>query len=398
MKHSRHYTLERRYVERKGTRTERKKVPEYHAEFHLRPIAYVSHGAWKDITFKIHSQQNIFSNLAYGFDEYITGGFPAELEDGGILYRVLANKTDLSMSLMGAQKSKAKIEIIDDEEWIVYKKALPGTDIKMKNSGHRIPVDLYLESGHPQIFKFKLNMNVAGHLTEGGDIMLPTGMLPHPVMNYLPGLKDPAEYQEGIPLKWQVKGDEIIIVLPDGDFSDWMIDPTYTTQPGAAAGLDTYLAQAAPGTNFGTDVDWTIRDSIVGSIDHALIKFDMSPVPAGSTITQMVFHYYWDNGDAVNLANTAMTRHLLADPWTESGATWNNYDGVNAWVGGAPGDTRGVDISNNDLWAGVNANGVGWRIRTFNLAEAQILFDSNNWQFLLVFVCLFLHSLYQHKF
>ena len=382
MKHSKHYTLERRYVERKGTREERKKVPEYHAEFHLRPIAYVSRGVWRDITFKIHSQQNIFSNLAHGFDEYITGGFPDELEDGGILYKVRSNKTNLNMSLLGANKSKAKIELIDDEEWIVYKSALQGVDIKMKNAGHRIPVDLYLKSGHPQIFRFKLNMNVAANLTEGGDILLPTGMLPHPVMNYLPGWEDFENYQEQIELRWQIKGDEIFFELPEGDFKDWVIDPTYTTQPGAAAGLDTYLYQSAPGTNYGTHIHWFLRTSTVGVEGEPLIKFDMAPIPAGSTITQMVFHYYWDNGDAFDMPNTNMARQLGIDPWTELGATWNAYDGVNAWAGGAPGHTRGVDVSNVDLWAGVNAWGVGWLIRTFNLAEAQILFDNNNgWRF-----------------
>ena len=381
MTQSKHYTIERVYVEKKGTLEERRRLPVFRATFRIRPTAYVSNGVWKDITFKIHSQKNIFTNLAYGFDEFMAGGFPAELEDGGILYKVRSNKTNLNVSLIGAKKSKAKIEIIEGEEWIVYKNALSGVDIKMKNSGHMIPADLYLKSGHPKIFRFKLNMNVANNLTDDGAITLPTGTLPRPVMKYLPGLEDPTKYQENVVLKWQVQSDEIFFELPDGNFKDWVIDPTYTTQPGAAAGLDTYIDQLT-GNGFPVSADWNLRTSTVAARNRGLIKFDMSPIPAGSTIDAMTFSYYWDNGDAGNINPGNLTRQLTVDPWTEAGATWATYDGVNAWAGGAPGETVGVDISAANLWSGNAVNGAGWRNRIFNLVEAQLVFEeSNGWRY-----------------
>lgn len=393
MRHTKNWTVEKLYVKDKGD--PKKSRPIYRATISNRPMAFVDRGVWRAITFKVQPRSNIFEGMTLGFDEMITGGFPVVLKPTGALYRVRSGKTDLVMVLPEANETAA--EIIDDD-WVLYKEALPNCDIRMKNAGHRVPVEIVLRKGHPKRFRFKINYSATGRQMLGsGAIRLPTGMLPCPVLKF-PQTGEFAEkdFKPDYVLAWQINGDELWIDLPPGDFAGWVLDPTFTSQPDAANGKDTYINEAAPAANYGANASIRIEHDAAGNNMDTLIQWDLAAIPAGSTIDAFEIDLY----RSANVGNTATDWYgiLAANAgWTEMGATVNTIDGVNAWAGGGgagngPGDNLGVDVAanpfydannpaawpgapNHVLFAGPIANYAG---EVPDMAEFQAMFDDYN--------------------
>lgn len=69
---------------------------------------------------------------------------------------------------------------------------------------------------------------------------------------------------------------------------------------------------------------------------RTFLRFDLSGLPAGTITAASLFLWSLDDDDGVDMRLATCTRE-----WVEATATWNKYDGVNAW--GADHD-RGVDL------------------------------------------------------
>lgn len=80
-------------------------------------------------------------------------------------------------------------------------------------------------------------------------------------------------------------------------------------------------------------------------IRRGLMKFDLSSIPSGSTITAVTLRLY-DIG--LNLATNTRTMrcYRCLRNWGETTVTWNKYDGTNAW------GTAGADNTTSDREAG----------------------------------------------
>lgn len=107
--------------------------------------------------------------------------------------------------------------------------------------------------------------------------------------------------------------------------------PALTLQPNATDGIDTMLKANAATTNFGTDVDLEVGE-LTGNanfIRRVLIKFDLSTLPSDATINSATLSLRC----VADLASSATTYRVyrLKRAWTETGATWNTYDGTNNW-------------------------------------------------------------------
>lgn len=143
---------------------------------------------------------------------------------------------------------------------------------------------------------------------------------------------------------------------------------SYTLQPGPGATQDTGLASQFPNRNYGASTALDLNSST-----HALLlKFDFSALPAGSRVIP------WYDGaqlrpgaqlgvyvnsvgaqtsDVVNayvVTRSWVTGTIAGTGQPPDGATWNTYDGANAWA--APGgDYAGAVL------AGTPVSGVvGW--------------------------------------
>ncbi len=78
--------------------------------------------------------------------------------------------------------------------------------------------------------------------------------------------------------------------------------------------------------------------------EHALVRFDLSSIPAGSTITAATLRLnaYKENGNA----NWNIEVHRVTEAWTETGSNWDTTDGSTAWSGGGGGSyDPGIEAS-----------------------------------------------------
>ena len=119
---------------------------------------------------------------------------------------------------------------------------------------------------------------------------------------------------------------------------------TYTLQPNATAGKDTYINSAFPSRSYGSDTSlrlWTGRY-------EPLLQFDLSAFPVGSKAAPWfdtlsgtlkpgaeLGLYLISNPSAtgVNMDILPITRSWIEGTTnnTANGASWNTYDGINAW-------------------------------------------------------------------
>ena len=118
-----------------------------------------------------------------------------------------------------------------------------------------------------------------------------------------------------------------------------------TLQPDEATGEDTYLRGGSQSNNnFGTSTVLRVQRGL-GTSDRyvALLRLSLASLPATSVVSVAQLNLTWatpyTNPVTVNL-------YRCLREWTESGATWNNYDGTNAWgAGGAENETTDYDGS-----------------------------------------------------
>ena len=105
----------------------------------------------------------------------------------------------------------------------------------------------------------------------------------------------------------------------------------YVLQPDGTDGIDAYIDNAAPTSNFGTNASLYATDLSDPQIIRSLIRFDISAL-AGKTAgnTSTLTFYSWDGSDFP--VTVDCTIHRVTRTWTEAGVTWNKYDGTNNWT------------------------------------------------------------------
>ena len=121
---------------------------------------------------------------------------------------------------------------------------------------------------------------------------------------------------------------------------------TASTTVSLPASADTYLSENSPSNNYGTQTTLVVDgDDPPGSgrDKRTHIKFDLSKVPSGAKIQSAKLKFNVENQSA----NTYST-HYLKRNWSETGANWSTYDGVNAW-GSAGASSSTYDRGGTDL-------------------------------------------------
>lgn len=154
----------------------------------------------------------------------------------------------------------------------------------------------------------------------------------------------------------------------------------YTLQPGPATSYDTYVNPALPSLNFGAAT--TLQ---VGSgVGESLLKFDFSILPAGSKIVQYYSGGTLQPGATLSLyqsnkpgsGSAVISAHLITRSWTQgtgispaNGATWNTYDGINAW------SSPGIGYNPTPLATIPYANVITWN--NWDISDAVIAWMGN---------------------
>jgi len=127
---------------------------------------------------------------------------------------------------------------------------------------------------------------------------------------------------------------------------------TLTIQPATS---DSYLSQVSPYTNHGSDTDILVGDGTAHSAHRGILGFDFSALASGSLISDAVLGMYYfqaQRGDPTG--RTYWAYRITQKNWTQTGVTWNKYDGTNAW------NTAGGDYTTTDGASAVIASAGAW--------------------------------------
>ncbi len=110
-----------------------------------------------------------------------------------------------------------------------------------------------------------------------------------------------------------------------------------TLQPDDTTGIDNYLMDdngSSRDTNCSTETIIAVGEAKGGTNCYwrGLIKFDLSSIPAGSTITSAVMTLTLNSAggtDATN--NRTMSVYRVLRAWAEATSDWNHYTGTTSW-------------------------------------------------------------------
>ena len=120
-----------------------------------------------------------------------------------------------------------------------------------------------------------------------------------------------------------------------------------TIQPSSA---DSYMNEGAKDTNYGgqTYIEVSSKPSAWGNA-RGILKFDLSSIPSGSTITSVTLSLYLYSTRGYD---RTFGIHKVTKNWTESGVTWNKYDGTNNWTtsGGDYEATASATVTAGAVW------------------------------------------------
>ena len=119
--------------------------------------------------------------------------------------------------------------------------------------------------------------------------------------------------------------------------------PTFTSQPAAAAGEDTWILDTAATTNNETTTTITAAvydDRGDTQTARCLLRWTASEIPRGSRVITGTLSLYVNN-----LGSTAQPVIIgeTLKPWVEDEATWNIYSSGNNWS--TAGAVAGIDYS-----------------------------------------------------
>jgi hypothetical protein len=134
-----------------------------------------------------------------------------------------------------------------------------------------------------------------------------------------------------------------VIVLDDGCVAG-QYRPLPTTPPTTATLVaidDSYLRQDANTTNYGAAVTFEVGKK-PNRTRRAVMKFDLSTIPAGAILESATLTLTRTGGDANTLTFSA---HEVTQAWVEANTTWNNRQTGTAWTPSVGGTFKPTAIS-----------------------------------------------------
>ncbi len=270
---------------------------------------------------------------------------PATLHPARAVMSVASGGAGLSLLPVGAKPVEGKPVLDSLGNWIGqrFNDAWPGADLEYVYGGHYVKPNIYLGNGHPTKFRLRL-AGKSGNLTSALDSKRAVSRLTIADAKGKPRLLtrdcylfDPRdEMAAHVPVKMVLvseSGQEYIdLLLPPGDLSGLVLDPSWESQPGAADGKDTYIDSGTPDTNYGTQNKLDSIMDATGYVRRGLGHFTLSAIPVSATVSLATLTLVC----RAALAAGEVRVHALTSSWTEDGATWNSRNGTNNWavVGG----------------------------------------------------------------
>jgi len=138
---------------------------------------------------------------------------------------------------------------------------------------------------------------------------------------------------------------------PDGqvDWSGWTLDPTWESQPDAAAGIDNFMRSDNGSTNYGTDT--TLRMGKVSTITARTLLQFADPAITGVTSSTLTLTVSSEAADVTSYFQV----HRLKVAWVEAQSTWNIRSTGNNWTTAGAFDAADCEQAYISISAGVSA-------------------------------------------
>ncbi len=133
-----------------------------------------------------------------------------------------------------------------------------------------------------------------------------------------------------------------------------VVDPTLNTSPTS----DAWIREEEPTTNSSTGAHMRVG-GIAGRQRRALLKFDVSNLPATATVDSASLDLYVDSTQTTGSGNHDFTARRVSEAWNDSAVTWNKRTASQTWS--TPG---GVWNSSSPV---VNMNGGTSGYRSFEV-------------------------------
>lgn len=112
---------------------------------------------------------------------------------------------------------------------------------------------------------------------------------------------------------------------------------TLTIQPDGTDGMNAVINSAATTLHNHTAPNMVVGEpnTATGNVNRILMKFDLSSLPSNALLDEVTLTLNC-NGDFADDASV-LSVYRMKIAWTKTGVTWNKYDGVTDWPGGAGG-------------------------------------------------------------
>ncbi len=320
-------------------------------EISVRPAFYQSNGAWRRVKNELGNSGD--QNFTIGVDELMQFRVRSNLVGNAPVIHIGHGGEHVRITPLNTNNVAGTVV----ENSIIYPEAWTNADLKLTIGGHVIRKEIILRAGHPASFAFRLDeKNYSNKLI----------------------LHDPYLSKNGltVPLTWvqSTQGGKTIltVTLPEGDWSGWILDPTYTSQPDETSGEDTFLRSTNTTTNYGTQPILQVGEFPgVARIHRSLIKFDLSSIPSTNTVSSAILSL-WINADNSNNARTANAYRVLRN-WVESQATWNAWSTGNNWTtAGCGSDGNDADLTNSHGSCSFTASETVGAEKQFSMTVSEI--------------------------
>lgn len=213
------------------------------------------------------------------------------------------------------------------------------TDLIYKSLPEGIKADFILKTAEAQsVFSFPVSLNAVTAMAKNNNLIF-TEILTGKVVGRIkaPHAIDTNGVHGRVVLSYD--GNAITFTV-DSEFSanavfPVTIDPTTTIQPDPAAGIDSYVDGTNTATNYGTNVSLYSGKGPGGAYTpyRALLKFDVSSIPAGSVVSSAVFSLYCNY--AYVTTSYQFDLHEITANWAEGTVTWANQPAYDASAAGS---------------------------------------------------------------
>jgi hypothetical protein len=109
---------------------------------------------------------------------------------------------------------------------------------------------------------------------------------------------------------------------------------------------DTYVNQLAPGTSHGNETILRVSRSEFGEESFALIRFDLSAIPAGAVFQRADLQLYLRNATD---CQPEINVYRVTEAWSSASATWNSRPATSAYVYAT--HVVGTQTGGREVWA-----------------------------------------------